>query len=131
MTYSLKTIRKKEKYYDEKDRRYFEKYRYPKKNKYKQFLSAEKQYSREQLSVPRLVHKKGQPIEYEGKLARVEKVTNKGVYIQKYSSENGLFKKTTKKPVFIPEKEYEKKAYPFYVYSVSGVNFTPSTIGVL
>lgn len=129
---SYKTTLRKQKYYNKKDRRYYEKYREHKHNKYQQFLDIEKQYGREKLSVPRLTHTKGQAIEYEGKLAIVKKVTNKGVYIQKFSSENGrLFEPTTKKPTFIPEKEYEKKAYPFYNKQITGVNFTPSLITVL
>lgn len=70
------------------------------------------------------IHRKGDIINYDNELAQITKVTKKGVYIQRYTSnKSGLFEQTTKKPTFIPEKEYVKKASPNYDREVFTGNF--------
>jgi hypothetical protein len=75
-------------------------------------------------------HKKGAVVDIDGQLGVVEKVSRKGVYVQKYTSNKGFFEKTTKKPVFIKERDYEKRAFPFYTKEVIGSLMTPSKIPV-
>lgn len=63
--------------------------------------------------VPKKLHKKGEIIEYEGKIGKVKKATSKGIYIQEFKS-NGIIE-PTKKIDFISNKKIEAgKVYPFY-----------------
>lgn len=75
-------------------------------------------------------HKIGEAVDIDGELGIVTKVSRKGVFVQKYTSNRGFFEKTTKKPVFIPEKEYEKRAFPFYEKETVGMLFTPMKIPI-
>lgn len=71
--------------------------------------------------VPQKTHKKGQLVEYKGKVSRVDKVTKKGVYIIPYKDKDkdGLIE-PEKKKVFISDKEIQEgKIYPVYAFTLT------------
>ena len=67
--------------------------------------------------VPKHTHTVGNVISYRTKkgfkVGVIRKVTQKGVYVQFADKKEGIL--TEKHLNFIPEEEYEKKAFPYYV----------------
>ena len=89
------------------------KYKIPKK-KIPLFFQAGRIGERKYWGVSKRVHKKGEIVEYKEGLAKVKKVTKKGVYVQTFKKPNGVIE-LSKKIEFVPESKIEKgKIYPLY-----------------
>lgn len=62
--------------------------------------------------VPQRVHKVGAMVQYKERLAKVHKVTKKGLWIETFQKEDDGFMKSTGKIVFVPENRVEHEIYP-------------------
>jgi hypothetical protein len=62
--------------------------------------------------VPQRVHKKGAMVQYKERLAKVHKVTKKGLWIETFKKEDDGFMESTGKIIFIPENRVEHEVYP-------------------
>jgi hypothetical protein len=59
------------------------------------------------------IHKKGAMVTYDGRLAKIHKVTKKGLWIETFrQTDNDDFLESTGKIIFIPEKRVEHEVYP-------------------
>jgi len=69
--------------------------------------------TRKVAGIHKKIYKKGAIIEHEGKIARVKRITKRGIYINYFTKPNGL-PKLSKKEIFISSKKIEEGlAYPF------------------
>lgn len=63
--------------------------------------------------VQQRIHKKGSMVVYDDRLAKIHKVTKKGLWLETFKKTNDDdFLESTGKIVFIPEKRVEHEVYP-------------------
>lgn len=72
--------------------------------------------------VPRKTHTKGEIVQYKEGLAKIKRVTPKGVYIQelKDTDKSDPFPELQKKEIFISDKEIQEGIiYPNYIFALT------------
>jgi RNase P/RNase MRP subunit p29 len=87
-----------------------------KKNKGKAppFLEVMRTTTRGMAGIQERVHKKNALVQYNERMARVKKVSKKGIWIEPFTEPTDKSLATpTGKIIFIPEKRVEKEVYPF------------------
>jgi len=63
--------------------------------------------------VQQRIHKKGNMVVYDDRLAKIHKVTNKGLWIETFKkTDDDDFLESTGKVIFIPEARVEHEIYP-------------------
>ena len=118
MTYKIKKKSQKipEGYFEKKE---LERFRKKYKGKFPPFFEITRIATRRTARISPKVHKKGAMVEYRDGIARVKKVTKKGLYLQPYETEKDKILSPKGKIVFIPEKRVDREVYPFYLFTLS------------
>jgi hypothetical protein len=70
--------------------------------------------TRRTLGIQEKVHKKGSIVEYKEGMARVKKVTKRGLWIEPFTKPDKEIAYPSGKVIFIPEKRVEREIYPFF-----------------
>lgn len=86
------------------------------------FTELAREGSRVIAKVPQKTHKKGEVVEYKEGLAKITRVTNKGIYVKelKDTDKSDPFPELQKKEIFISDKEIQEgKVYPLYEFTLS------------
>jgi hypothetical protein len=117
MTYKIKQAREIPKgYFKQKE---IENLR---KKKNVSFIDIERETMREATGMQKIIHRQGAIVEYKGDIAKVKKVTKKGLWLQPFKS-NGIITPSGR-AVFVSEENIEKgKVYPYAVEFGSIVSF--------
>jgi hypothetical protein len=104
MVYKYKTKKYREEYYKQREIKEFLK----RKPKYVEYVGEGERIA---LRYPKRIHRKGQVVEYKGKLGKVKKVTSRGVYYEEYQKDKtGIISHSKVK--FIKNKDWDRHANP-------------------
>jgi hypothetical protein len=115
MTYKIKRTKKLPASYWEKRELENLKRKYRKRG-IPPFIAIAREETRRLSGIQGIIHKKGAVVQYNEGIAKVKKVSKKGLTLEPYTNPNtnkGIASPSGKE-VFVPEKKVESKVYPFY-----------------
>jgi hypothetical protein len=110
MTYKIKSKKIPKGYFEEKE---IERLRKKYKGKLPPFTTITRAGTRYVAGIQKKVHREGSMILYKDKIARIDRVTEKGIWITPFKT-NGITT-PTKEIIFIPEKRVEREVYPYFL----------------
>jgi hypothetical protein len=109
MAYKIK--RKSEHYWNDREiARLKQKY---KKRGIPPFFELSRVGTRRASGISEATHTKGSIVQYKEHIAKVHKVTDRGLWVEPFKNYHGLAEPSGK-VIFIPEKKVEHEVYPFY-----------------